>query len=122
MNPNQLQDLAGRIEAAPEFDTDLAEAVLEGLRTALPEASADLGSGVVESTDAALRVVVATLPAWSIALEGTASDRGRWACTLRRSGARDDEEVIGIGRAPTPPLALIVALLRVVIARAKGYD
>jgi hypothetical protein len=35
---------------------------------------------------------------------------------------RDDEEVIGIGRAPTPPLALISALLRVTIAQAKGYE
>lgn len=122
MNHAQMQDLADRIEDASALDVDLAVAALEGLRTALPRARPDLRPGVVESTDAALRLVALALPNWSISLSGTAREPdGRWACTLRPSGARDDEEVIGIGRAPTAPLALIAALLRVEMAQAKGY-
>jgi hypothetical protein len=122
MNRDQMQALADRIEAAGSLDLDVAVATLEGLRAALPQATSDLRPGLVESTDAALHLVARTLPNWSVALSGTAHEPdGRWACTLRPSGARDDEEVIGIGRAPTPPLALLVALLRVEIIQAKGY-
>jgi hypothetical protein len=123
MNRDQLQALADRIEGAASLQLDLAVATLEGMRTALPQARSDLRPGVVESTDAALHLVARALPNWSVVLSGTAHEPdGRWTCTLRPSGARDDEEVIGIGRAPTAPLALIVALLRVVIIQAKGYD
>jgi hypothetical protein len=123
MDHAQLRALVDRIEHAAAPDLDLAVAALQGLRAALPDAAADLRVGMVETTDAALHLVVRTLPTWSVTLEGTAREPvGRWTCTLRPSGVRDDEEVIGIGRAPTPPLALLVALLRVVIARAKGYQ
>ncbi len=123
MNRDQVQALADRIQGAAALDLDLAVATLEGLRTALPRAASDLRPSVVESTDAALHLVARTLPNWSVALSGTAHESdGHWTCTLRPSGARDDEEVIGIGRAPTAPLALIVALLHVVIIQAKGYQ
>lgn len=122
MNHDQLEALADRIESVAGPDLDVAVAALHGLRSALPEESSDLRAAVVESTDAALHLVVRTLPNWSIALEGTAHEpNGRWTCTLRPSGLRDDEEVIGIGRAPTASLALLVALLRVVVIRSKGY-
>ena len=122
MNRDQMQAFADRIEGATALELDLAVATLEGLRAALPRATPDLRPGVVELTDAALHLVICTLPNWSVALSGTAHEPdGRWTCTLRPSGARDDEEVIGIGRAPTVPLALIVALLRVVTIQAKGY-
>jgi hypothetical protein len=122
MNREQLQDVAGRIEAASGLDIDLAAAALKALQAALPQASSDVRPGVLESADMALHLVVRTLPDWSVVLEGAAREPGHWTCTLRRSSTRDDEEVIGIGRAALPPLALIVALLRVVIARAKGYE
>jgi hypothetical protein len=122
MNRDQLQELAERIEAASGPDVDLAVAALKAMRDALPEAASEVRPGVVESADMALHLVVRMLPGWSVALEGIAREPGHWTCTLRPSGARDDEEVIGIGRATTPPLALIAALLRVTIARAKGYE
>lgn len=122
MNRDQLQALADRIEGATSLELDLAVATLEGLHAALPQAGSDLRPGAVESTDAALHLVARLLPNWSVALSATAREPdGRWTCTLRPSGARDDEEVIGIGWAPTAPLALIAALLRVVITQAKGY-
>jgi hypothetical protein len=123
MNRDQMQALAARIEDTATLELDLAVATLEGLRAALPHARSDLRPSVVESTDAALHLVSRTLPNWSVALSGSTHEpHGRWTCTLRPSGARDDDEVIGIGRAPTPSLALIVALLRVVVIQAKGYE
>jgi hypothetical protein len=123
MNRDEMQALSERIEGSSALDLDLAVATLKGLRTALPRASSDLRPGTVDSTDAALHLVTRTLPNWSIALTGTASEPdGRWTCTLRPSGARDDEEVIGIGKAPTAALALIAALLRVAVIQAKGYE
>jgi hypothetical protein len=121
MNRDQLQELAERIEAASGLDVDLAVAALRAMRDALPEASSEVRPGVVESADMALHLVVRMLPGWSVALQGIAREPGRWTCTLQPSGARDDEEVIGIGHAPTAPLALLVALLRVVVIQAKGY-
>jgi hypothetical protein len=122
MNNDQLEALAERVEGAPGLDVGIAIAALTGLRAALPEASSDLRAGVVESTDMAVQLVARRLPNWSIALEGTAREPdGHWTCTIRSSGVRDDEEVIGIGHAPTAPLALLVALLRVVAIQAKGY-
>lgn len=122
MNHDQLQILADRIQSAAGLDIDLAVAALEGLRAAVPEAGPELRAGVAESADLALNLVARTLPDWSVVLEGTAREPGQWTCTLRPVGVRDDEELIGIGRAATPPLALIAALLRVTIARAKGYE
>lgn len=122
MDDDQLQTLADRIQSAAGLDIDLAFAALEGLRAALPEAGPELRAGAVESADLALNLVARTLPDWSVVLEGTAREPGHWTCTLRPFGLRDDEEVIGIGRAATPPLALIAALLRVTIARAKGCE
>jgi hypothetical protein len=94
-------------------------------RPALPqgEAAPVVRAGLVESTEAVLGHITGVLPGWAVRLEGTAiGPNGRWTCTLRRSGSRDDEEVIGIGRAPTPPLAMIAALIRVLIIRSGGYS
>jgi hypothetical protein len=122
MNQEELRTLAERIEGAAGPDLDLAVAALKGLRSALPEAEPDLRAGVVESTDMALHLVARRLPNWSVALEGAAREPdGRWTCTLRSSEVRDDEEVIGIGRAPTAALAVLAALLRVAAIQAKGY-
>jgi hypothetical protein len=122
MKQDRLQDLISTIESASMLDIDLAAAALTGLRTALPEASSELRVSVVDSTDAALDLVARTLPGWLITLEGTARTPDHWSCTLRQSGVRDDDEVIGTGRAPTPALALVSALIRVSIARKMGYE
>jgi hypothetical protein len=121
MKHDELHTLANRIEHTKGLDLDLAFAVLQGLQAASPAAAAELRPGVVESTDQALQLTARTLPNWSVVLEGTAREPdGRWTCTLRPSGTSDDEEVIGIGRGPTAPLALLVALLHVVAQPRDG--
>ena len=82
----------------------------------------DAASEPADSVDQALRLAGRLLPLWSMSPEGTtgASD-GAWSCRLRTAGVRDDEEVIGIGRAATASLAIVVAVLRVRIMQGRGY-
>jgi hypothetical protein len=120
MSGKEIQALVDRIEAAGHADLPLELAVLEGL--AASGRSGDVSAAVTDSADAALRLVARELPGWSISLAGAARlPDSQWTCTLRESGARDDDEVIGVARAPTPALALVGALLKVYVIRAKGY-
>lgn len=121
MKTNRLVDLQDRLKTATA--DELAEIALNGLIMAWPptEVPAEFGSDVVTSSDKALDLIGQSLPGWSVAIEGTVAVGGAWTCTLRDTGLRDDDEVIGIGTAATPPLAMILALLQVLIIRTKGY-
>ena len=124
MNAQQLHDLVERIEIAEWPDADLAAEVLESIKSALSgeSGSLTLEPALLESTDAALHLVSLKVPNWSIMLQGYAHepDSG-WTCTLREGTVRDDDELIGIGKGPTLPLALLAALLRILVIRARGY-
>jgi len=122
MTESELAALETRLEGAQMMD--LASIVLDGLAVAWAKADQTpvFDPDLAVSTDKAFALITESLPNWAISLEGTAQTTdGRWTCTLRESGLRDDVEVIGIGHAPTAPLAMIVAYLRVMISRAKGY-
>ncbi len=122
MDGDALRAVLTRIEQARDGDPDVAAEALRALRTAL-EDGAPVGIGAAASTDGALALVEAVLPGWRVGLEGHArTPDGRWTCSLRASGARDDDEVIGIGHAPTPALAILGALIRVRMVQAKGYS
>jgi len=121
MRTNRLRDLQDRLTTATA--DELPEVALAGLVVAWPpdEVLTAFGADVVSSFDKALTLIGQSLPGWGVALDGTAAAGGAWTCTLRDTGLRDDDEVIGIGRAATPPLAMVLALLRVLIIRSKGY-
>lgn len=122
MTSNRLAELEHRLaNAAPG---DLAVVAYDGLVLALQQTdlAPRLDPNLAVSFDKALALIGQTLPNWSFTLQGTvAAVGGTWTCTLRESGLRDDLEVIGFGTAAAPPLAMIVALLRVLLIRAKGY-
>ena len=121
MDADTLQAVLTRIEQARGGDLDVAVETLQALRSALEDGSA-VTVGAAASTDGALALAETVLPGWRVDLEGQArTPDGRWTCSLRASGARDDDEVIGIGHAATPALAVLGALIRVRIAQAKGY-
>ena len=121
MDGDALQAVLTRIEQARGGDLDVAVETLQALRSALEDGSA-VNVGAAASTDGALALAEAVLPGWRVDLEGHArTPDGRWTCSLRASGARDDDEVIGIGHAATPALAILGALIRVRMAQAKGY-
>ena len=121
MTTNRLAGLQDRLANAAT--DELADVVLDGLALAwqptegLPTFDPDLAV----SFDKALILIGQILPGWGVALDGTAAAGRAWTCTLRDTGLRDDDEVIGIGRAATAPLAMLVALLQVLISRSKGY-
>lgn len=122
--PNeQFADLDDRLTNATA--TDLAAVVMDGLVLAwpTPETPPAFKFEVTLSMDRALDLIVQSLPNWAITLEGAEhASGGHWSCVLRESGLRDDGELLGIGRATTAPLAMTVALLRVFLIRAKGYN
>lgn len=121
MKANRLADLQERLKAATA--DELAEVALNGLVMAWPPTKvvAEFGPDVVTSLDKALDLIGQSLPGWGVAIEGTVAVGGAWTCTLRDTGLRDDDEVIGIGTAATPPLAMVLALLQVLIIRSNGY-
>ena len=121
MKANQLVDLQDRLKTATA--DELGEVALNGLVMAWPptEVLPVFGADVTASLDKALALIGQALPGWSVAIDGTVAAGGAWTCTLRDTGLRDDDEVIGIGHAATPPVAMILALLQVLMIRSKGY-
>ena len=62
------------------------------------------------------------LPGWEIDLRNASAGLGgSWTCALREGTARDDDQIIGIGKAQTLSLAMVAALLRVAARRARGF-
>jgi hypothetical protein len=122
MDVDALQAVLTRIERSRAGELDAAVEALHALRNALGDGAA-VGVGAAATTDGALALVGEVLPGWRVDLEGHArAPDGRWTCSLRASGARDDDEVIGIGHAPSPALAILGALIRVRMVQAKGYS
>lgn len=120
MIDQDVMALLKRAEAGTTDDPDFVSAMLSGIGARLRgQGSGRIGAGALVCTEDALALVAAVLPGWQIALNGHArTGDGRWTCTLRESGARDDDEQIGTARAPTPALALSGALLAA-LARAE---
>jgi hypothetical protein len=120
---DDLAALAHRIETASPSDPDAVHSILRGLAAAFPDeiAAGEVDPGVIVSTDAAFALLRRKVPNWSIALSGrTRLPDGHWTCTLRESTSRDDDELIGVGRAGTPALAMLAALFVVEVRRSKG--
>jgi len=124
MDGDALQAVLTRVEHSRGRDLDVAVEALTALRTALDgeEGTPSVDVGAAASTDRALALAAEILPGWRVDLEGrTRTPDGRWTCSLRASDASDDDEVIGIGHAASPALAILGALIRVRMVQAKGY-
>jgi hypothetical protein len=124
MNHDDLARLADGIENASAGDPDAVRDMLAGLKAAFAEhaAARSIDAAVLVSGDAALDLIQSVLPDWTVSLKGKAHlPDGHWTCTLRESTSRDDDELLGVGKGRTPPLAMTAALLRVAARRAKGY-
>jgi len=121
MKTNLLAGLQDRLANATA--DDLSGVALDGLALAWPptEVPPAFDPGLASSFDKALSLIGQALPGWGVGLDGTAAAGGTWTCRLRATGLRDDDELIGLGTAATAPLAMIVALLKVLISRSKGY-
>ena len=110
----ELQELAGAVEAADPLDAALAAKAVRALRYGFPaEAAAGLIPDGMPSTDALLALVQAALPGWHYKIHGRARPAGAWSCSLRRSDVLDDDEILGTGDADSLPQALLATLLRI---------
>lgn len=122
MHADMVTALAERLESRRETDADLTPEVVEAMRSLFPDQMQLLGaqSELLTSTDAALHVVDAAIPAWSIAIRGMATEPdGHWNCILRESDS-PDEDMLGIGNALSLPRAMIAALLRIAVQRVHA--
>ncbi len=120
MDGDRLNATAQAVESTGDVGSELRSNVVEAIRSAFPEPARLLrpDSDLLNSTDAALHIVDALVPAWEISIKGVALEYdGHWVCTLRETSSPDNE-MIGVGRAPSLPRALIAALLRIAALRA----
>lgn len=108
------EELADKIEAALDFDDDLARDALTAVQAIDAEHGDQFVGSDLDSTDRILALVYHSLPGWTVSVKGKSwQPNGHWVCSLRKSTARDSDEVIGFGRGPTLPHSLLAALLRV---------
>lgn len=124
MEHEELTELATALEKGDASTPQVAAQVLQALREMRTDAeqTPQLDEAALSSTDAAISVASRLLPGWEIRLQGLAvEDEGRWVCSLRQGTARDDDEVIGIGKARSAGQAVLSALLMVAARRKRGY-
>jgi hypothetical protein len=120
MRKDDLHRLAATLETdgatGSHDEARLARAIGEAFAGRLPEPMTE--GDPVDSTDALLDLVAIELPSWSLHLSGaSATVQGRWTCAIRETGVRDDDELIGVGKAASPAQAVAAALLRVIALR-----
>ncbi len=121
MTQDELRELVDRLEkdAAPDAATQAEVAGL--IAAAFPDrlrhgAQAE----ALGSTDGVLDVLAEALPSWTVHITGqSATVAGRWTCTIRETGVRDDDELIGVGKAATLANAAAAALLKIIALRGR---
>jgi hypothetical protein len=120
MERDELETLRRRAGEARTLEAALLHEIAAAVRGVFPDAPAH-PEALAEPTEAVLHLVDRCLPGWAIMLKGHATEPdGHWRCTLRRHSARDDDAVIGQGRGPTVPLAVLTALLSVACQRTPA--
>ncbi|MBA3910298.1 MAG: hypothetical protein C0524_10530 [Rhodobacter sp.] len=120
MEYEAIEALARTVETGPAGNPAWEREVLGGLKSVF--AGVQIDPAMLTSTEAAFALACTVFPAWKIELHGPATaTAGIWDCTIREGGTRDDDEVIGIGRGATIPLALTAAMVLAAARRAQGY-
>jgi hypothetical protein len=119
MKADKFEQIAAVIEHGSPGDPDLVKSLMQALQKAFPGEAID--AGTIVYADPALALAARVLPGWEINLRNASAGLGgRWSCALREGTARDDDQLIGIGKGQTPALAALAALLHVV-ARRGGH-
>jgi hypothetical protein len=118
MKPDKLEKIATSLENGSAGDADLVKGLMQGLQAAFPAELIE--AGTISSADMALALAARVLPGWEIDMRNSSAGLGgRWTCALREGTARDDDEIIGIGKGKTLALATLAALLHVAARRGK---
>jgi hypothetical protein len=123
MTKEELQTLATRLEAGDGLTRVDASRVADLIGAAFSDRPV-WRTGQIEalaSTDAVLSLLAEALPSWSVHITGhSASATGRWTCTIRETGVRDDDELIGVGKAEVLPNAVTAAILKIIGLRGAA--
>jgi hypothetical protein len=117
MDRHELHALAARLEGGDSPDREMAERIADLVEAAAPDRPLwrDAKAEALGSTDGTLCLLAEMLPSWSVHVSGSsATVAGRWTCTIRETGVRDDDELIGVGKADTLAGAVAAALLKVI--------
>jgi hypothetical protein len=120
MTKEELQTLATRLEAKDGLTRADASRVADLIEAAFPDRPIWRTSQIeaLASTDAVLALLAEALPSWSVHITGnSASATGRWTCTIRETGVRDDDELIGVGKAEVLSNAVTAAILKIIELR-----
>ena len=105
MDDSEIRALAQRIETETLLDAGLRSQVSGLLGEMVP--GVDGTTEAIDTVEGALTVVDAAVPG------------GHWNCHLRHPDFRDSDEIIGAGRSPLLPHALLAAVLRVFAYRRR---
>lgn len=120
MTNTELRRLADRLEGEAALDADTAARIVVLIDAAFPGRLLLDGTqaAALASTDGVLELLAEALPSWSVHITGhSATVEGRWTCTIRETGVRDDDELIGVGKAGNLAQAATAALLKVIALR-----
>ncbi|MDP3264669.1 MAG: hypothetical protein U1E06_07170 [Tabrizicola sp.] len=119
MIKSDIERLIHEVESSATLDHASFSRSVEALRHVFPDAAIALAA-TTDLVEQVLHLIDAILPAWTIQLTGKAMEPdGHWRCSLRETRGRDEDEVIGLGSGAVVGLALLAALLRVALAKAR---
>ncbi|MGB6229855.1 MAG: hypothetical protein WBF53_06985 [Litorimonas sp.] len=114
MASSELDVLIHDLETRHDMYVANLDGAVNALAALLPGAvTKDLTAERLSTTDGVMHVADEAYPNWSVNIHGRANETdGHWRCTLRRSDSRDNDSVIGSGRAPVLSQAILAAVLR----------
>jgi hypothetical protein len=122
MTKDELRRLAELLEGDETLDAAAQAQVAALIGAAFPDRPVWHGAqaAALGSTDGVLDLMTEALPSWSVHITGhSATVAGRWTCTIRETGVRDDDELIGVGKAGTLANAATAALLKVIELKGR---
>ena len=122
MGTHDLDTLMATLEATPAMTPEVMAATASAIEAGFPGRAlwSDAKAEVLGSTDGVLGLIAAALPSWSLHIKGASvTAHGRWTCTIRETGVRDDDELIGVGKADSMANALLSALLKIAQLKRK---
>ncbi len=122
MKPDKLDKIAASVDNVSAGDPEGVKQILQALKEVFPAEADRIDAGVLVSTDAALALAERVLPGWEMDMRNASVGQGgKWNCAMREGTARDDDQLIGIGKAQTISMAVVGALLQVAARRARGF-
>jgi len=112
MNDLEMDATLTKLETTRNMSAADFNRIMCAIGSLLPQITTP-SANQIASTDKAILVAIEAFPNWSIHIHGQTNCRdGHWRCSLRKNDTRDDDAVIGTGRAPVLAQAILAAVVR----------